>query len=354
MIANAPEEAKMMVRRRMAKDNNCLFHSVGYLAEGRQGSICSELRAAVAEHVAHDPAIDEVLLGTNVQEYCQWIKNEMNWGGETEIYILAKKYNLEIIVGTCLRWNMSERLTGENRAGRIYILYTGQHYDALVGVKEEDDLPEAETRIFPAGEEKFDELAIKAGDFCYQEELKRKSVQLKKVEHDDDFMYECDEVEVECQSANEDEMTEKYHIFYNTDSDPLSNYFLCELNVDGQTYKSVEHYIQCVRYAPHVGLVNTIQNAKDAFEVLDIVAQTECGEVSGWDNMKQSVTMKGMRAKFMQNDQAREALLKSGKKDILLVGGGTWNGVQVEGEEIIGRNVVGRALKDLREEVEKR
>ena len=135
-----------------------------------------------------------------------------------------------------------------------------------------------QTRIFPAGEEKFDELAIKAGDFCYQvpinsvrrswgskemvcllrrswreslcswrrcdwssdvdtlalrtrssdvemswvqcdleryggisealqwgraEGLEWEDVTTSKVEHDDDFMYECDEVEVECQSANE-------------------------------------------------------------------------------------------------------------------------------------------------------
>ena len=39
------------------------------------------------------------------------VETENIAGGETEIYILAKKYNLEIIVGTCLRLNMSERVT---------------------------------------------------------------------------------------------------------------------------------------------------------------------------------------------------------------------------------------------------
>eukprot|EP00960_Hanusia_phi_P072377 767775-Hanusia_phi.AAC.3 len=154
---------------------------------------------------------------------------------------------------------------GENRAGRIYILYTGQHYDALVGVKEEDNLPEAEV-----------EKMLKCLG-C--------SAILRDTE---EFQKHCNEVQKKIVETGKelliDEMAERYHIFYNTDSDPLSNYFLCEFSVDGKTYKSVEHYIQCVRYAPHVNLVNTIRNAKDAFEVLDIVAQTEFEEVSGWEN----------------------------------------------------------------------
>ena len=82
------------------QDNNCLFSACGYLCEGRQGSICSELRAAVAEHVRSSQDISEVMLGMPVEQYCSWIKNEMNWGGENEICFLCDKFNVERSKGT--------------------------------------------------------------------------------------------------------------------------------------------------------------------------------------------------------------------------------------------------------------
>lgn len=80
------------------QDNNCLFNACAYLCENRQGSICTELRAAVAEHVRKNADIDEVMLGMPVEEYCTWIKNEMNWGGENEICFLCERFNVEIQV----------------------------------------------------------------------------------------------------------------------------------------------------------------------------------------------------------------------------------------------------------------
>lgn len=88
----------VVIRRRIAKDNNCLFSACGYLAEGRQSGICSELRAAVAEHVRSSPSITSLLLGMPKEEYCEWIRNEMNWGGENEVCFLCDKFNVEIQV----------------------------------------------------------------------------------------------------------------------------------------------------------------------------------------------------------------------------------------------------------------
>ena len=132
------------------QDNNCLFSACGYLCEGRQGSICSELRAAVAEHVRSSQDISEVMLGMPVEQYCSWIKNEMNWGGENEICFLCDKFNVEIQV-VMMNASSSALTYGQTTPrsrNRIYLLYTGQHYDALVEGAHDDILPEAETRLF--------------------------------------------------------------------------------------------------------------------------------------------------------------------------------------------------------------
>ena len=57
----------VVIRRNIPKDNNCLFSACGYLCEGRQGSICTELRAAVADHVRSSTDITDVLLGMPVE-----------------------------------------------------------------------------------------------------------------------------------------------------------------------------------------------------------------------------------------------------------------------------------------------
>jgi hypothetical protein len=61
------------------------------------------------------------------EEYCTWIQNEMNWGGENEICFLCDKFNVEIQV--VMMNASSSTLTygqGAARRGRIYLLYTGQ------------------------------------------------------------------------------------------------------------------------------------------------------------------------------------------------------------------------------------
>jgi len=73
-IATRPEKSRrcaframVVIRRNIPKDNNCLFSACGYLCEGRQGSICTELRAAVADHVRSSTDITDVLLGMPVE-----------------------------------------------------------------------------------------------------------------------------------------------------------------------------------------------------------------------------------------------------------------------------------------------
>jgi len=74
------------------------------------------------------------------EEYISWILNAATYGGELEIVILAQfkqvdicivSYeNLSVSEAVLLRYPSSTDASNPNRT--IYILYSGQHYDAIV------------------------------------------------------------------------------------------------------------------------------------------------------------------------------------------------------------------------------
>ena len=155
-----------VVRRFVPNDHECLFTAIAYLAEGsRHGNCGQRLRAICAEAIAADPDMySEVVLGKPNPQYVEWIKNPFNWGGELEIGILAQHFKVEVAVV------MMEALfvlpyKFEGATKRIYLLYTGQHYDPLVGAAHDDAPVDSEVRHFPLGNSDAaphacDELAI--------------------------------------------------------------------------------------------------------------------------------------------------------------------------------------------------
>ena len=72
-----------------------------------------------------------MLLGSPADEYAAWIQKPHNWGGEHEIIALANHFRRRICV-------VSADATLNGSSGpTIYILYTGTHYDPLVGLSSE-------------------------------------------------------------------------------------------------------------------------------------------------------------------------------------------------------------------------
>jgi hypothetical protein len=158
------------VRIPIAKDNHCLFNSIAYLCcDGANGeSVARSLRNGIADHITSDPqTYNEVMLGMSRADYCKWIKDDLNWGGENEICILCEHFNVEIQV-ICMGENSSSLTYGETndthrvRTGRIFLLYSGQHYDALVG-HERDQAGGRITKMFPVGISEMCSLAIACG-----------------------------------------------------------------------------------------------------------------------------------------------------------------------------------------------
>ena len=109
--------------------------------------------------IASDPdTYSEAVLGKPNAEYCAWIVNPFNWGGEIELGILAAHFGVELCVVSMEAFYVLPFSMGDK--GRCYLLYTGQHYDPLVGAASEDAPVSAETKMFPVGADIWDPLAL--------------------------------------------------------------------------------------------------------------------------------------------------------------------------------------------------
>jgi len=111
--------------------------------------------------VNNPPKYTDARLGKPALEYCAWIKDDATWGGETEICILSEHFNVEITV-VIMGDNATSITYGKihpSGNGRIFLLYTGSHYDAIVGI-DANVMPVREYRMFPAGDTDMSSLAL--------------------------------------------------------------------------------------------------------------------------------------------------------------------------------------------------
>lgn len=92
----------------------------------------------------------------------------------------------------------------------------------------------------------------------------------------------------------------------------LSNMYLCRIRIDGQIYKSVEHYYQS-RKAMRSEVRGWICAAPIAYFAFSAGrALRKKDMVGGWQKKRLMVMKKALYAKFTQNKDLKEKLLKTG------------------------------------------
>lgn len=124
---------RTIVRRIIDADNCCLFNAVGYCIEKDQHKMSPIYRKMVADEILSDPATYTAdILGKTVDEYVTWIQNPEKWGGEIEMNILSKRLKLEIAAVDVQTGKLYVYGEDRNFLDRIYLLYDGIHYDAIV------------------------------------------------------------------------------------------------------------------------------------------------------------------------------------------------------------------------------
>jgi ubiquitin thioesterase OTU1 len=134
------------VRRRVPGDNSCLFHAAAYVLRNKSRTDGPALRQECADVVlANRELFTATLLGRPPAEYVQWLRQPTSWGGQIELIVLSFLFQTEI-VALDLQSSRMERIgEDKNYATRSFVVYTGNHYDAIamsvsaLGGAEHDD-----------------------------------------------------------------------------------------------------------------------------------------------------------------------------------------------------------------------
>lgn len=183
----------------------------------------NELREVCAQDALQDPdpTTRALLLDVaSVEAYARKIRDKLEWGGENEVLALAKHYRVEVALVNCQSLQvMCYGSDLQDCTARVYLLYTGQHYDPLVAGSSESTTAAEEQRLFAKGDSSLDAAMVEAARVHNAEAAKKarqKTVKRIKclgcgalladndafaahcgeVDHLDDFAFECEEVQV--------------------------------------------------------------------------------------------------------------------------------------------------------------
>jgi hypothetical protein len=208
-----------MQRQRIAPDGSCLFSSIDFLTSNGvlNADAPEKLREFCASTILGDgEKFSKVYLDKEPSDYAAFIRSPHEYGGEIEILILSQLKQVIICVVsleslTVLNYS-PETFEPPSPRKRIYILYNGQHYDAIVSTEGACTFNDEDAHT-------FDALALALAT----EEKAKRDLELRTrvrkrircscgavvadtaafqahaevVEHPDDWGYDCEEVEVE-------------------------------------------------------------------------------------------------------------------------------------------------------------
>jgi len=321
-----------------------------------------------------------------VQEYADWIMNTHHWGGENEIVVLSAHYKVEVAVVSCEAFSTIVYGQGPSANGRIYVLYTGQHYDPLVAGALPNCSTDAEIKIQPVGDNAVLDVAALAIAKKHVEEAARKAAQkrVKKikcggcdallensaafqehcmdenVQHGDDFAFDCSEVEVVYEEGAVPEGTldltdtSKVYTFYNTQAYTFSNLHLTPVELEAVSYRTAEHAWQSLRFAgTSPELVLKIQQA-DTVDAVHSISLLEGADKQrpDWDSTKYDLLKTVLKAKFQQHPALAQELLGTGERLVVNVDTDPWAGMSAAGGIPTGQNHMGKALMEVRKELQ--
>jgi ubiquitin thioesterase OTU1 len=138
-VPAALPKTRRIARRVIDADNSCLFNAVGYLMVRDRKQMNAVYRDLVATEIRENPTqyTSDILEGKTPEEYVAWVRNPEKWGGEIELDILARKIGVEIAALDVLSGQALVYGQGRGFTDRIYVLYDGVHYDAIVSALED-------------------------------------------------------------------------------------------------------------------------------------------------------------------------------------------------------------------------
>jgi len=138
-----PELGGTLVLRIMPDDNSCLFRAIASAVMSGLDAM-TEMRSIVAQTVQANPEkyTKAVLDNKNPDDYCRWIQTEDAWGGQIELDIFSRHFDIEICSIDVQRLRVDRY--NENAPNRCILVYSGIHYDTIAlslgGAPPDEDL----------------------------------------------------------------------------------------------------------------------------------------------------------------------------------------------------------------------
>lgn len=118
-------------RRECPADNSCLFHACSYILKNKSRLDGPALRMECAQYVLDHRNDFRTLTGEDPDKYVPWIVQKDSWGGYIELVILSRLYETEIIALDLTSSSVIRCGSENNYPVRGYVVFTGQHYDAI-------------------------------------------------------------------------------------------------------------------------------------------------------------------------------------------------------------------------------
>ncbi|KAG2225318.1 hypothetical protein INT45_005562 [Circinella minor] len=137
--------------RTVPDDNSCLFRSI-----------------VIATSIKEDPiTYSDATLGQSREKYIDWIKRDTSWGGAIEISIFSKHFNIEI-ASIDIQTGRIDRFGEGSYSERVFIIYSGIHYDALALSPMTDAPADFDQTRFPVTDDSILEAAKKLAEILRQ------------------------------------------------------------------------------------------------------------------------------------------------------------------------------------------
>ena len=137
--------------------------------------------------------------------------------------------------------------------------------------------------------------------------------------------------------------------FFNRDDKyfELSNFAGFGFDLNGHYWRTMEHYFQAMKFEG-TPQFEKILNSGSPKQAKDLGQSRVYPIRSDWDQVKEDIMLKGLRAKF-QNQELKKLLIKTGKKK--LIENSPYDKYWGIGANGKGKNRLGALLMQLREEL---
>lgn len=130
----------------------------------------------------------------------------------------------------------------------------------------------------------------------------------------------------------------------------FSNFAAYPIRLKGKTWATTEHYFQAQKFAG-TAYEAEIRNAKSPMKAAELGRSRKVRIRPDWDRVKDAVMFEAIKAKFTQHEELRDLLLRTGTARIIehTENDNYWG----DGGDGSGKNKLGKALMQLREELQR-